>query len=156
MYEESFTMKMKSVIADFQGVVHDLADLLGVRLGQRASEDREVLAEDEHHPAVDGAIAGDHPVPRHGLIGHAEVVAAVPLEHVPFLEGIGVEQELDTLSGGELALGVLRVDALLAAAHAGGRSLLIKLADDTVHEAPRRFGSSSNPGPWRRADRNDF
>ena len=105
--------------ADLHGVIHDLADLLGVRLGERAAEDREILAEDEHHPAVDRAVAGDHAVARHGLLVHAEVVAAVPLEHVPFLERIGVEQELDALAGGELALGVLRVDALLAAPQAG-------------------------------------
>ena len=78
-------------------------------------------------------------------------VAAVALEHVPFLEGIGVEQELDPLAGGELALGVLRVDALLAAAQPGGRSLFVKLADDIEHEAPRRFGTASIRGTGARA-----
>jgi hypothetical protein len=34
-------------------------------------------------------------------------------EHVPFFEGAFVEQQLDALARGELALGVLRVDALL-------------------------------------------
>ena len=48
--------------ADLHRQVHDLADLLGVRLGQRAAEDREVLAEDEDEPAVDGAVAGDDAV----------------------------------------------------------------------------------------------
>src|SRR6185369_3045433 len=42
--------------ADFHRLVHDLADLLGVGLGQRAAEHGEVLAEHEHQAAV------DHPV----------------------------------------------------------------------------------------------
>jgi hypothetical protein len=37
-------------------------------------------------------------------------------EHVEFLERIVVEQKFDALARGELALGVLRRDALLAAA----------------------------------------
>ena len=126
---------------------HVGTDLLGVGLGQRAAEDGEVLAEDEDHPAVDRAVAGHHPVARDGLVGHAEVGAAVALEHVPFLEGIGVEQELDAFPGRELALGVLRVDALLAAAQPGGTSFLVKPADDVIHEAPRRV--DTDPGQGR-------
>ena len=45
--------------ADLHRQVHDLADLLGVRLRERAAEDREVLAEDEDQPPVDGPVAGD-------------------------------------------------------------------------------------------------
>ena len=48
--------------ADLHRQVHDLADLLGVGLGQRAAEDGEVLAEDEDQPAVDGAVSGHHAV----------------------------------------------------------------------------------------------
>jgi hypothetical protein len=33
---------------------------------------------------------------------------------------------------------MLRTDAFLAAAQPGGGSFLIKLADDVVHQAPRR------------------
>jgi hypothetical protein len=40
----------------------------------------------------------------------------VLLEHVPLFEGAVVEQQLDALARGQLALGVLGVDALLAAA----------------------------------------
>ena len=39
--------------ADLHREVHHLADLLGVRLGQRSAEDGEVLREDEHQAAVD-------------------------------------------------------------------------------------------------------
>jgi hypothetical protein len=44
-------------------------------------------------------------------------------EHVPFLERAFVEQQLQPLAGGELALLVLRIDALLAAAQASGGAL---------------------------------
>ena len=47
---------------DLHREIHDLADLLGVRLRQRATEDREVLAEDEDDPTVDLAVAGDDAV----------------------------------------------------------------------------------------------
>ena len=39
--------------ADLHRQVHDLADLLGVRLRQRSTEDREILAEDEDRPTID-------------------------------------------------------------------------------------------------------
>ena len=45
--------------ADLHREVHDLADLLRVRLRQRAAEDREVLAEDEHEAAIDRPVSGD-------------------------------------------------------------------------------------------------
>ena len=48
--------------ADLHRQIHDLADLLGVRLRQRSTEDREVLAEDEDRPAVDGTVTGDDAV----------------------------------------------------------------------------------------------
>jgi hypothetical protein len=43
-------------------------------------------------------------------------------EHVEFLEGAFVEQQLDPFARGELALGVLRRDPALAAAQPGGRA----------------------------------
>ena len=120
--------------ADLHRVVHDLADLLGVGFGQRAAEDGEVLREDEHQAAVDGAVAGDDAVAGNllGLI-HAEIDAAMLLEHVPFFEGVRVEQQLDAFAGGQLALVVLAVDALLATAEAGHFALFFQLADDVVH-----------------------
>jgi hypothetical protein len=43
----------------------------------------------------------------------------VLLEHVPFFEGIRIEQQLDAFAGRQLALLVLAVDTLLATAEAG-------------------------------------
>src|SRR5262249_14994712 len=110
---------------------------------------REVLAEDKDQPAVDGAVAGDHAVAGHRLPLHAEVSTAVALEHIPFLEGIGVEQQLDALAGGELALGVLRGNPFRAAAQPGGCALLFELTNDVVHGIPRPFEDRG----WRIEDR---
>jgi len=38
--------------------IHDLADLLGKGLGERAAEDREILGEDIYEPPVNPAVAG--------------------------------------------------------------------------------------------------
>ena len=123
--------------ADLHRLVHDLADLLGMRLAQRAAEHGEILAEDEDQAAVDRAVAGDDAVARDFLLVHAEIVAAMLDEHVPFLEGAGVEQQLEPLARGELALGVLRLDAPLAAAGARRRALFLQAFENIVHSASR-------------------
>jgi hypothetical protein len=76
----------------------------------------------------------DHTVARNRLLGHAEVVAAVLLEHVPLFERATVEQQLDALAGSQFALAVLVVDALLATTQTGRRALFCKLANDVVHK----------------------
>ena len=119
--------------ADLHGLVHDLADLLGMGLAQRAAEDGEVLAEDEDQPAVDGAMAGHHPIARDLLLGHAEIRAAMLDEHVPFLEGAGIQQQLDALPGGQPSLGMLGLDALDAAAGARRRPFILKSLENFPH-----------------------
>ena len=96
--------------------VHDLADLLGERLGERAAEHGEVLREDVDEPPVDAAVAGDDAVAVVLLVLEAEVRGAVDDEPVELDEGALVEQEVEPLARRQLALGVLRLDALLAAA----------------------------------------
>ncbi len=129
--------------ADLEGLVHDLTDLLGVRLRQAAAEHGEVLTEGEDQPAVDGAVAGDHTVARDLLLLHAEVGAAMLDEHVPFFEGAGIEQEVETFARGELALGVLRLHPLAAAASAGGGALLLEAAENILHQ--RSLGVAATP-----------
>ncbi len=102
--------------ADAQGDVHDLDDLGGVGLGERAAEDGEVLREDEDDAAVDAAVAGDEAVAGDALLGHAEVGGAMGDELVGLLEGAFVEEEVDALAGGELAGFVLALAALGASA----------------------------------------
>src|SRR5690606_11266512 len=96
--------------------VLDLHDLLGMRLGERAAENGEVLGEDVDDAAVDGAPAGDDAVAGGLRLLHAEVGAAVLDEGIELLEGVLVHQELDALAGGQLAALVLRLDAGNAAA----------------------------------------
>jgi hypothetical protein len=115
--------------AGLRGVVHDLADLLGERARQRAAEHREVLREHEHQPAVDAPRAGDDAVAGDLLLGHAEVGRAVRLEAVVLAERARVEQQLDALARGELALLVLLVDARLPAAELGAGDPLFQELD---------------------------
>src|SRR3546814_6943853 len=103
--------------ADLHRLVHDPADLLGVRLRERAAEHREVLAEHEDQPPVDGAVASHHAVAGDFLLLHAEVEAAVLDLHVPLLEGALGDQDLQALASGDLARGALRLYPLPAAAH---------------------------------------
>jgi hypothetical protein len=75
-------------------------------------------------------------------------------EHAPFLKGAGVEQRLDPLAGGQLALGVLGGDALLAAARARGRPLLLQPLQDLLQptKSPsfaRRIDGESATKPRR-------
>ena len=106
---------------DLRRQVHDLAHLLRHHLAERAAEDGEVLAEDEHRAPVDGPVAGDHRVSPGTLVVHVEFVRAVADEGVELLERARVEQLLDPLARGQLALRVLllnrlfgrRVDGLL-------------------------------------------
>ena len=118
---------------DLHRLVHDLADLFGMRFGQGAAKYREVLAEHEYQPAVDGAVTDDHAVTDDLLVGHAEVGAAMLDEHVPFFEAALVEQQVDALAGAQLALGMLGVDPLLASAELGGGALVLQLLEDGLH-----------------------
>ena len=104
--------------ADAHGDVHDLDDLGGVGLGERAAEDGEVLREDEDHAAVDAAVAGDEAVAEDALVvgAHAEVGAAVGDEFVGLFEAAFVEQEQDAFAGGELAFAMLAFAAFRASA----------------------------------------
>ena len=87
-----------------------------MRLGQRAAEHGEVLREDVDQPAVDAAVAGDDAVAVELLLLEAEVGRPVRDEPVELDEAAFVEQEVEPLARGELALGVLRLDARGAAA----------------------------------------
>ena len=90
-----------------RGQVHHLDHLLAHHLAERAAEDREVLREDADRAAVDRAVAGDHGVAPGPVAQHVEVGGAVPDERVQLLERARVEQLVDPLAGGQLALGVL-------------------------------------------------
>ena len=54
--------------------------------GQRATENGEILRVNKYRPAANGSIAGDNPVAGNLHLLHAEIMAAMLDEHVPFLE----------------------------------------------------------------------
>src|SRR5262249_37813229 len=110
--------------AVLRGEVHDLANLLGMGLGEGAAEDGKVLREDVDEAAINLAVARNHPVAGESLLGETEVGGAMSGEHVELLEGAGVKQEVEPLASGELAPLVLCLDALLATALQG---LLLEL-----------------------------
>ena len=120
--------------AGLEREVHDLDDLLAGDLAERAAEDGEVLAVDGDLAAVDGAGSGDDRVAVRALLLHAEGVGAVAHELVEFDEGAVVEQLLDALARGLLALGVLLLDRRLAA----GRHGLVVAALEVGELARRR------------------
>ena len=72
--------------ADEDGLIHDLADLLGVGGGETAAEDGEVLTEDESASSVDETVTRDHAVSVVFLLLHPEIRASMLGEHVIFYE----------------------------------------------------------------------
>jgi hypothetical protein len=119
--------------ADLHCHVHDLADLLRVALAQRPAEDGEVLREDIDEAPVNGARARDHAIAGKGLRLHAEVDAIMLYVRVIFFEAVGIEQYAQSLAGRQSALGVLRRDALLAAAQFCGVAALFEFFDGRRH-----------------------
>jgi hypothetical protein len=55
-------------------------------------------------------------------------------EHVELFERVVIEEEFDALTRGELALGVLRGDALLAAAETGALAASVEAGEDVLHQ----------------------
>ncbi len=119
--------------AVLHGEIHDLADLFGMRLGERTAEDGEVLGEDVSGPAIDRAPAGHDAIARKLLGLHAEIGAAMRLVHVVFLEGAFIQQHIQPLARRQLALAMLRIDPLLAAAETGFRAPRFELFKDVLH-----------------------
>src|SRR5439155_3877938 len=101
-----------------------------------AAEHGEILGEHKRLAAIDGAPAGDDAVARHLVLLHAELGGAVLDEHVEFLERSLVEQQLDALARGQLAAGVLRLDALLPAAELCAGTTIFKGVQDILHLLP--------------------
>ncbi len=116
----------------------NLGHLAGVARRQRSAHDGEVLGEDVDDPPVDGAPAGDDAITGGLLLLHAEVGAGMLDESVELLEGVLVHQQLDTLTGGQLAAFMLRVDARLPATEARFGPALLKLFDYFLHGLPSR------------------
>ena len=102
--------------ADAHGVIHDFADLHGIRFGERTAEDGKVLGENENESAIHAAVAGDKPVADDALLRHAEIGAAMGHVLIEFFECAFVAEQFDAFASGELAFLVLALAALGAAA----------------------------------------
>ena len=111
---------------DLHREIHDLADLLGVRLGQRAAEDREVLAVDEHQATVDGAVTRDHAVAEDALPVEPELRRAVRDERVELDERVRVQQQVQSFARRQLARGVLALGPLRSPTRPGFRAQLLE------------------------------
>ncbi len=98
--------------ADLHREVHDLADLFRIGLRQRAAEDREVLAEHEDLSAVDATVTRHDAIAKRALVREAELRRAMGHERVELDERFRVEEQLEPLARGQLAHGVLLLDAL--------------------------------------------
>src|SRR4029450_8945596 len=81
-----------------------LAGLLRVDLTERSTEHREVLRGDEDPAPIHGAVAGDDAVAGGAVAFDPEVVRAVDGEGIGLLEGIPVDEQLDTLARRQRAL----------------------------------------------------
>jgi hypothetical protein len=131
------------------GEVHDLDDLRGVGLRERAAEDGEVLREGVDRPAVHEPLPGDDAVARDDLLIHPEVAAAVRDELVDLLERAGIEQQVDPLARGQLAGLVLLAQAGLAAAEFGAALELLEMLQ-LVHRCCEAIGSACAASQLRR------
>ena len=137
--------------ADIHRLVHDFADLFGVRFAQRPAKDGKILAEDKNQPPVHRAVAGDHAIAGDFLFIDAEIVAAVLDEHVPFLEGTGIEQQVEPLARGQLAAAVLGLDAARPAAGPGRLALSFQAVENFLHVASRPMNGADSIGAMGKA-----
>ena len=101
--------------AHLHGRIQHLAYFLGLCFGQGAAVDGEILCEHIDETPVDGAVTGHHAVREVMLLVHAEVGAAMGDEHVHLLKTALVQQCLNPLTGGHLALAVLFLNSFLTA-----------------------------------------
>ena len=126
--------------ADLHRIVHDFHHLLRVTLGQRPTKDGKILAEDINEAAVDRPRSGDDAVAGNDLVLHPEIGAIMLDISVELFERPLVEQHVEPLARGQLALAVLRIDALLPAAQGSGGAAAFHFGDIGGHSAlPAQF-----------------
>src|SRR4051812_28734489 len=116
-----------------------------MRFAERAPEDRKILAEDKDKSPVHGPMAGDDAIARDLQLVDTEIMAAMLDEHVPFLEGTGVEQQLEALPRSQLSTAMLGFGAALSAARARRRPLCLEPRKNFLHLAslPEQCGIAS-------------
>ncbi len=98
----------------FHGQVHDLADLLGNCLRQGAAHDGEILGEDKDRSTAYSSVTGYNGIAGVPTLCQTEIRSPVQDKGVQLFEGARVQKKGNAFAGGELAPGVLLLDALLA------------------------------------------
>ena len=99
-----------------------------------AAHYRGVLGKGEDRAAVHLAVAGHHPVAGHVLGLQPKVAAGVVGQQANLYKGVLVKQVVQAFPCGELALGVLPLDALGPASQAMRLVLLLELCDEMIHD----------------------
>ncbi len=98
-------------------------------LREGTAKDSEVLGEDVDQAPVHATRPGDDPVAEHPLLLEAEIGATVSNEAVQLDKGPGIQQEIESLAGGELPLAVLLGQAFRPPALFGKGLLVMKLIE---------------------------
>jgi hypothetical protein len=109
----------RSAIA--HGQIHDLANLLGVGLGERAAEHGEVLGKHVDETAIDAAKARDEAVASGAVLLSAEIHATVADKLVELFKSAFIEKQMNAFAGGKLTSLVLALAAFRAATGLGFR-----------------------------------
>ncbi len=102
-------------------------------LAQRAAKDGEILGEDVDQTALDGAPTGDHAVAQELFLFDAKAHGAMGDEHIQFAERARVQKQLQALAGGQLALGMLSINAPLSTTQLGLLPQLAQVFDFWVN-----------------------
>jgi len=123
-----------------------------MHLAGRAAEHAEVLAGEVDQSAIDRGGAGDDTVGGDFLAGQAEVDLPVLGEQANLLEAAPIDQAVDALAGGELALLLLLGQPVEAAALLEALFVLAEILDQVLHRFPL-LGHCSRSSPFSRRPR---
>ena len=94
-----------------QGKVHDLDDLVACHLAQRTTEHGEVLAKEGDLASMNSSHTGNDRVAVGAFGIHTKGCGAVANKFIKLDKGPLIEQKLDSLTGGQLAFGVLLLNS---------------------------------------------
>ena len=109
-------------------------------LAEGAAEDGEVLGEDAHPAPVDRPEPGHDPIGVGTVVLQADRRGPVAGQHVELLERSLVEQIVDALTSGQLALGVLTLDRTGRTGVAGLLLALAEVVEAILHGMVRHRG----------------
>ncbi len=102
-------------------------------LRHRTTQNGEVLREHVDHTAIDRAPTGDNAVTCRLVLFHAELGAAVRLEHVELFKAVFVQQKVDPFARSQFALLVLTVDPALPPAQTGLAAAVFEFLENIFH-----------------------